>query len=66
VIQTKHRRAVHSGGSKLQNCEKAARNTKNIVQLALVGVNLPAIYAGNPPGVHAVDSDKKLLRIPNG
>jgi hypothetical protein len=29
LIRTKHRRALHSYGSKLQDCEKAARNTEN-------------------------------------
>jgi hypothetical protein len=39
----------------MQNCEQAGPNTENIVQLAAAGVNLPEIYAGNPPGVHTID-----------
>jgi hypothetical protein len=39
-------------------CEKAASNAENILQLASAGVNFPAVYAGNPPGVLTVNLAK--------
>jgi hypothetical protein len=63
-IRPKHRGAFHCCGSKMQNCEQAGPNAENMMQLALAGVNLPEIYAGNPLGVHAVDSTKTSVGIP--
>ncbi|KAJ7838542.1 hypothetical protein B0H13DRAFT_1911782 [Mycena leptocephala] len=60
VDSAKRSGALHYCSSKMQNCEKAGLNTENIVRLASAGVNLPEIYAENPPGVHAVDSAKKI------
>jgi hypothetical protein len=34
------------------------------VQLASAVVNFPAVYAGNPPDFHAVDSAKTSMGIP--
>jgi hypothetical protein len=49
---------------KLTYREKAGPNTENIVQLASAGVDFPAIHAGNPLSVHAVDSAKTSRGIP--
>jgi hypothetical protein len=44
----------------MQIYEQTGPKTENIVKLASVGINLPEIYVGHPPGIHAVHSAKKI------